>query len=104
MDVDGKIAIVTGAAGGGCAIAQRLAQEGATVVDVNEADGRDTVALIEAVGRRAAFFCADVSKEDEVRALFAFAESSFGGLDILVNNISGGVEGAARGLVRGVAP
>jgi NAD(P)-dependent dehydrogenase (short-subunit alcohol dehydrogenase family) len=90
LEVNGKIAIVTGAGGGGsgCAIAKRLAREGASVVvnDLDEAGGRETVRQIEANRGRASFFQADVSVESEIKALIAFAESTFGGLDILVNS------------------
>jgi len=88
----GKVAIVTGSGGGGTgrATAERLAREGASVVvsDVNDAGGRETVAWIESTGGRARFCRADVRVESEIAALIAFAEASFGGLDILVNNAS----------------
>jgi NAD(P)-dependent dehydrogenase (short-subunit alcohol dehydrogenase family) len=88
----GKVAIVTGSGGGGTgrATARRFAREGALVIvnDVNESGGRETVELIETEGGRAVFFRADIGNETEVRALIAFAESTFGGLDILVNNAS----------------
>ncbi len=90
MQVSGKVAIVTGAGGGGSgrAIAKRLAREAASVVvnDVDEAGGRETVGQIEALRGKATFFRADVSIEPEIKALIAFAESTFGGLDILVNS------------------
>lgn len=90
MEVSGKIAIVTGAGGGGSgrAIAKRLAREGASVV-VNDLDGpggRETVSQIEVDRGKAAFFQADVSSESQVKALITFAESTFGGLDILVSS------------------
>ena len=90
MEVNGNVAIVTGAGGGGSgrAIAERLAREGASVVvnDIDEAGGRKTVHQIEAGHGKAAFFQADVSSESQIEALIAFAESTFGGLDILVNS------------------
>lgn len=92
MDLKDKAVIVTGSGGGGSgrAIACRFAHEGARVVvcDVNEEGGRETLRLIESEGGRAAFLKADVGVEDEVRRLLAFAESTFGGLDVLVNNAS----------------
>jgi len=92
MKLKDKVTIVTGAGGGGTgrATAHRFAREGALVVvnDVNEAGGRQTVALIESSGGRAAFCRADVGKESDVNALFAFAQSTFGGVDVLVNNAS----------------
>ncbi len=90
MNLAGKVAVVTGAGGGGSgrANACRLAREGASVVvsDIDEAGGGETVRRIEATGGRALFFRADVRVEHEVRELLAFAEHSFGGLDVLVNN------------------
>lgn len=86
MRLQGKRAIVTGAASGiGIAIAQRLVREGASVVasDLNEA------ALGEAVrslGSAARAFRADVAKEDDVAALVDFAVRELGGLDAMINN------------------
>jgi len=92
MNLDGKVAIVTGSGGKGTgrATACRFAREGMPVVvsDINDAGGQETVALIEAAGGRAAFCHADVKHENEIGALIAFAEATFGGLDILVNNAS----------------
>src|ERR1700694_5008492 len=86
------VIIVTGAGGTGCgrAIAARFAVGGAAVVvsDINEAGGHDTVHLIEHGGGRAAFFPADVRKESQVRDLVSFAEATFGGVTVLVNNAS----------------
>jgi NAD(P)-dependent dehydrogenase (short-subunit alcohol dehydrogenase family) len=92
MILNHKVAIVTGAGrdGSGRAVARRFAKEGAAVVvnDINEAGGLETVRMIEQEGGRAAFFPADVGEESKVQAMIAFAESQFGGLDILVNNAS----------------
>ena len=90
MEICGKVAIVTGAGGGGSgrAIALRLAREGAAVAvtDIDEHGGRETLRRIGAAGGRAIFVRADVSVEAVVRALVATAEKILGGLDILVNN------------------
>jgi NAD(P)-dependent dehydrogenase (short-subunit alcohol dehydrogenase family) len=87
-----RVAIVTGSGGTGCgrAIAQRLARDGAAVVvcDVNEAGGRETAASIEKTGGRAAFFRADVGDQQQARQLIEFAEATFGGLSVLINNAS----------------
>ena len=68
--MDGKVALVTGAAGGiGRAAALAFARSGASVLvcDVSETGGRATVALIEAAGRgKAAFQHCDVSKAEDV--------------------------------------
>jgi NAD(P)-dependent dehydrogenase (short-subunit alcohol dehydrogenase family) len=92
MGLLGKVAIVTGAGGNGCgrAIACRFAREGASVViaDIRDAAMRDTASAIEAAGGRAVVLPTDVANETEVRALFTFAENSYGGVDVVVNNAS----------------
>ena len=92
MNLHDKIAIVTGSGGLGTgrATARRLSREGGAVVvsDIDEAGGLHTVELIQAEGGRAAFLRADVGIESDVRALIGFAEATFGGLDILINNVS----------------
>ncbi|MGH7254627.1 MAG: SDR family NAD(P)-dependent oxidoreductase, partial [Nitrospirales bacterium] len=85
-----KIAIVTGASSGiGRAIAERLAQNGATVV-VNYGKSADkakqVVAGIEAKGGKAVAIQADMSKIADVRRLVRETVQRFGRLDILVNN------------------
>ncbi len=90
MRLEGKVAVITGGSRGiGRAIALRYAAEGADIV-VNyrqdEAAARDTVAAIEALGRRALALRADVSRRADVRELFAKTVAHFGRLDILVNN------------------
>lgn len=84
----GKSAIVTGAASGmGQAIARLFAAHGASVVlvDVDEAGGRTTEALIAGAGGVATFVSADVSDPVAVEAAVGIAVDRFGGLDIAVN-------------------
>ena len=87
--LEGKVALVTGAAMGiGRSSAQVFAREGAAVVvaDIDVDGGRGTVALVEEVGGRAAFVRTDVSVRSEVEAMVAFAVDAFGGLDCAHNN------------------
>ena len=87
--VEGKIAIVTGAASGiGAACAREFAKEGAAVIvaDIQEAKGREVAEAIGRTGGRAAFFRTDVSKDADCLAVVREAESRFGGLDILHAN------------------
>ena len=89
MRLQGKVAVVTGAAVGlGRAVATRFAREGATVVaaDINTRDGADAVAQIVARGDSAIFLSTDVSDEAAVAALMRTAAGQFGRIDILYNN------------------
>ncbi len=84
--VEGKVAIVTGAASGmGKADAALLAAEGAKVVlaDLNEADGEAAAASI---GANAMFLRLNVTDEDNWKAVIEKTVETFGRLDILVNN------------------
>ncbi|MBI1181161.1 MAG: glucose 1-dehydrogenase [Alphaproteobacteria bacterium] len=84
--VDGKIAMVTGAASGlGKAIAERLAGEGATVVltDIDEKAGADVAA---AIGAGATFLAHDVTSGPRWDEVMAAVERDHGRLDVMVNN------------------
>jgi rhamnulose-1-phosphate aldolase/alcohol dehydrogenase len=89
--LEGKIALVTGAASGiGKAIAHRLAQEGAHVViaDLNLAGAQEVAnEIIKTRGfRRAIALSMNVTSEDEVQAAFSQSILEYGGIDIVVNN------------------
>jgi NAD(P)-dependent dehydrogenase (short-subunit alcohol dehydrogenase family) len=89
MQLQGKKAIITGAATGiGAVTARMFAQEGAGVVvaDVNEDAGRRTVAEIREGGGEAHFVRTDVTKEGDVEALVKNGAETLGGLDVLFNN------------------
>ncbi|MEV5299971.1 MULTISPECIES: glucose 1-dehydrogenase [Amycolatopsis] len=82
--LDGKTALITGAARGqGAAAARRFTQEGAKVMvaDVADDDGK---ALADEIG--AVYQHLDVSREDDWAAAVQRAEDEFGGLTVLVNN------------------
>jgi NAD(P)-dependent dehydrogenase (short-subunit alcohol dehydrogenase family) len=88
----GKIAVVTGAGNGiGKAIAERFAAEGARLaIGDLEADALErTAAAIRAGGGEVVTTAADLTEEAGAEALVQSAIDSFGGLDILVNNLGG---------------
>jgi NAD(P)-dependent dehydrogenase (short-subunit alcohol dehydrogenase family) len=87
--LDGKIAVITGAASGiGRASALRFASEGAGVViaDLNREGGEETVAECKKAGARAVFQRVDVTDEAEVKAAVGRAVADFGKLDVIFNN------------------
>lgn len=88
--LDQKVALVTGSSSGiGQAIAIEMAKEGAAVA-INYHSSRDgaeeTLRAVEEAGGKGFIVKADVSQEEEVKALFAAVIAAFGRLDILVNN------------------
>jgi NAD(P)-dependent dehydrogenase (short-subunit alcohol dehydrogenase family) len=96
MRLEGKIAIVTGAAAGiGAATARLFAAEGARVV-VADWNGEGARAIAREIGDAAIAVTVDVRVEAEVMAMMARTREAFGGLDILVNN-------AGKGLIGDVA-
>ncbi|THB80236.1 MAG: 3-oxoacyl-ACP reductase FabG [Desulfobacteraceae bacterium] len=90
MKLEGKRAIVTGGSRGiGKAIALLYAKEGADVVvnyHSNDSAAKETVAEIEALGRKGLAVQADVASYDSAKKLVEACVSEFGGVDILVNN------------------
>ena len=87
--LDGKIALVTGAAYGiGFAIAKGLAEAGATIVfnDINQELVDKGLAAYDELGIKAHGYVCDVTDEDAVSALIAKIEAEVGCVNILVNN------------------
>ncbi|GAA4682891.1 SDR family oxidoreductase [Phytohabitans rumicis] len=85
MKLDGRVAVITGGAGGiGAALARRFAAEGAAGVVVADLDGaaaRAVAAEIGGVGEQV-----DVTDEDQVRGLVAAAEQRYGRIDLFCAN------------------
>ena len=89
MRLEGKVALITGAARGqGAAEARLFAQEGAKVIvaDVSDPEGIAVAAEIAEAGGDAIYVHLDVTDESEWEAAVQSAITSFGKLDILVNN------------------
>lgn len=89
MQLEGKVAVVTGAGSGiGRGIAQRFAREGATVGvwDLNGDSANETVALITDAGGKALAIEADCSDEAAIKSAADETRSKFGPINILVNN------------------
>ncbi|GAA4633041.1 SDR family oxidoreductase [Actinoallomurus vinaceus] len=89
--LDGKVAVITGAATGlGATIAVRLAAEGASVVvdhlPHQAEEAADVVARAEAAGGKAIAVAADIADTEQIALLYRIAAERFGGVDILVNN------------------
>jgi len=87
VDLNRRIALVTGAAGGiGRSIALALAENGATVAVNDVKPGEHTCEEIRERGGQASFYQADVSDVDAVKAMVEAVERDLGPIDILVNN------------------
>jgi 3-hydroxybutyrate dehydrogenase len=89
MRLQGKIALVTGAASGiGKEIAVVYAREGAKVIiaDLNQEGADATAAELKAAGGEAMGVAMDVTNEGQVDAGFAKVADTFGGVDVLVSN------------------
>jgi xanthoxin dehydrogenase len=101
MRVEGKVAVITGAASGiGAASARRFVAEGCRVVlgDIQQAKGD---ALVQELGSAAVFTVCDVTKEEDVAGLVDLAVEHFGQLDVMFNNA--GIVGAVGPIDTAVA-
>lgn len=89
MRLQGKVAVITGAASGiGEATAMKFAAEGAIVAvcDLNQANIDVVVQNIKAAGGKAAGYLVDVTNKEQIEAMREAALKEFGRIDILVNN------------------
>ena len=89
MKLDGKVALVTGAAGGiGQAIARRLAHEGAHVAlaDIRTKPLDGITRTIESYDRKALTVAVDVTQSDQVTQMVQAVVEAFGRIDIFFNN------------------
>ena len=87
--MDGKVALISGAARGiGAETARLMAKAGARLAigDVLDERGRETVRKLEAAGAQAIYVHLDVTAEDDWGSAVAKTVERFGGLDVLVNN------------------
>jgi NAD(P)-dependent dehydrogenase (short-subunit alcohol dehydrogenase family) len=94
MRLEDRVAIVTGAARGiGKGIAAEFVKEGAAVVlaDIDDETAKETELELSTVGGTVHVIRCDVGQEAEIQELFEETASSFGSLDILVNNAAVGV-------------
>lgn len=92
MRLAGKTAIITGGGAGiGRACVELFAQEGARVViaERDEETGRKALEAVTSAGHQAIFVPTDVSDEANMNALVSKAIETYGGIDILYNNVGG---------------
>ncbi|HEV2638252.1 MAG TPA: SDR family oxidoreductase [Actinocrinis sp.] len=83
----GRVAVVTGAAGGfGTAISTELARRGADIVAVDLKPADETVAAVQAIGRKAIALTADLADPEQVEAITPDLLGFAGRVDILINN------------------
>lgn len=89
VNLNGKVAIITGGASGiGFASAKRLAEAGAIIAlcDINESKGKDAAAEIQKLGAEARFYVCDVTSDSDCRHAVNSIFEDFGRIDILFNN------------------
>ena len=98
MEIQDKVAVVTGGASGiGAGMAQRFARDGAAGVVVADVNLERAQAVAEGIGAQAIAVKCDVSREADIQALVATAREKFGQVDIFMSNAGilgrmGGIE------------
>lgn len=99
--LQGKVAIIVGAGqqpgdtiGNGRAVAERYAEEGATLllVDINEEWAHDTLKAVQQYGQPASVLAADITREEDCKRIADTCVQRYGRIDVLHNNVgrSGG--------------
>jgi NAD(P)-dependent dehydrogenase (short-subunit alcohol dehydrogenase family) len=87
MELEGRVAVVTGGASGiGAAIARRVAAEGARGVVVADLDGDGASGVASQIGERASGVACDVTAQEQVDRLIDHAEDAFGTIDVFFAN------------------
>ena len=98
MEIEGKVAVVTGGASGiGAGLAQRFAQDGARGVVVADVNLERAQGVAQAIGAQALALRCDVSREEDIRQLVQASRERFGQVDIYCSNAGilgrmGGIE------------
>src|SRR5262245_37326546 len=89
LSLEGKVAIVTGAAQGlGEAVAQLFAERGVAglvISDRNQANAERVKAALEAKGTKTLFVAGDLARTEDAEKIVAAADKAFGRVDVLVN-------------------
>lgn len=94
--LEGKVAVITGAASGiGRTTAVLFADEGARVLvaDIDCGGGKETVHQIRTRGKEAVFVETDVTNENQVRHMINESVKEYGGVDVLFNGVGGSIPG-----------
>ncbi|MHA2224425.1 MAG: SDR family NAD(P)-dependent oxidoreductase [Candidatus Hodarchaeales archaeon] len=89
LSLEGKVAIITGAASGiGLATSNLFSKLGASIalIDINESRGINAAAQILETGGKAKFFCCNITSDDECKQSIEEIKKEFGKIDILFNN------------------
>lgn len=87
MELNGKVALVTGGAHGiGRALCERFVAEGARGVAVVDRDAKTSLEVAQALGERAIGLAADVAKEADIASAVRVTEERFGPIDLMVSN------------------